>query len=161
MKKEMSSQAAAASMIRAYMKANGYVGSVSSSSYAGGNSVRVGVVDLPPEKLQPLKEYAGQFQQGHFDGMIDLYEYSNVDKSIPQVKFVFVENRASDEMRQSIWDYMKASYAGMEGAPADAKDAGSFRNENFCEYGDRLIYRLFAGGYNNSQYWDSIAAAVA
>jgi len=155
--KQVSTHAAAAKMIRAYMRQNNIIGSVKSSSYSGGSSVDIYTNDLPPNVYKQLKEYADQFQYGHFDGMVDMYEYSNNRQDIPQVKFVFVNNHISANMRQSIWDFLRGFFSGMENAPRDAKLAGSFFVHN--EYGDRLIHRFFAGGYNNSQFWDSLANA--
>ena len=158
MSKEISRHAGAAKMIRAYMKANGIAGSVRSESYSMGSSVRVHVQDLLPAQYAELKAFANQFQYGHFDGMIDLYEYSNSREDIPQVKYVFVDNKMSDELGESIYQFIKGYYAGMENAPASFKDAHSFYNENFGDYVSRLVYRLFVGGYMQNQYYESIGA---
>jgi hypothetical protein len=158
MKKEKSDQAKAAAMIKAFCKKQGIPCKASSEQYSMGPSVRVAVEDLAPAKMDELKAYASQFQYGHFDGMQDLYEYSNCKEGVPQAKFVFVENRASEEKRQAIYDYMKANDAGMEGAPEKLDDARLFYNENFCEYADVLIYRLFRGGFNQNRFYDSLAA---
>ena len=156
MAREMSSQARAAKMIRQYMKVNGIAGSVRSDSFAGGDSVSIRVEDLQPVQYSALKDYANQFQYGHFDGMIDLYEYSNRRDDIPQVKFVSIYNKMSDQVAQAIYDFIKGYYAGMEGAPENVNDAGSFYNQNFDAYASNLVYRLFAGGYNSNQYYESI-----
>lgn len=160
MSKEISRHAGAAKMIRAYIKANGIAGIVRSESYSMGSSVRVHVQDLLPAQYAQLKAFANQFQYGHFDGMIDLYEYSNSREDIPQVKYVFVDNKMSNELGESIYQFMKGYYAGMENAPASFKDAHSFYNENFGSYASHLVYKLFAGGYMQNQYYESIGAIV-
>ena len=158
MKKEISSHAGAAKMIRAYMKANGIAGSVRSESYSMGSSVRVYVQDLLPAQYGELKAFANQFQYGHFDGMIDMYEYSNNRDDIPQVKFVFVDNKMSDELGEKIYQFMKGYYSGMDDSPASYKEAHSFYNKNFNGYANNLVYRLFAGGYCQNEYWISVGA---
>jgi len=69
--------------------------SVTSDNFAGGNSVNIrwnlGPVDDEIEKL------VNQFQYGHFDGMIDCYEYSNTRKDIPQAKYVMCEREFKNE----------------------------------------------------------------
>ena len=156
MKKEMSSQAKAAKMIRQFMKANGIAGSVRSDSFAGGDSISIRVEDLNPIQYKVLKDYANDFQYGSFNGMIDLYEYDNRNDSIPQVKFVSINNKMSDGVAQSIYDFIKGYYAGMENAPENFADASSFYNQNFGAYASNLVYRLFSGGYNSNQYYESI-----
>lgn len=73
--------------------------SVKSSNYANGSSVNVSWFDGVPSK--ELEGFLRQFQQGHFDGMIDLYEYSNT-KDMPQAKFVFGKRTVSKEKREII-----------------------------------------------------------
>ena len=102
MSKQISSHAHAAKLIRAEMKRRGYKASVRSSSYSMGSSVHVDVhADLRPEERDELESWCGQFQEGHFDGMIDLYEYSNRRDDIPQVKFVFVRVVYSQKVRDA------------------------------------------------------------
>ena len=160
MARVMSNHAAAAAMVRRWMRENGFVGRVNADSYAGGSSVNIYVQDLPPNRLEELENYAGQFEYGHFDGMIDLYEYSNVREDIPQVRFVFVNNEISAEMRQRIWDFLRGYYNGMENAPENAQDAGLYRNQNFQEYGNVLIYRAFRGGYMQNEFWNFVNGVV-
>ena len=156
MSREISRHAGAAKMIRAYMKANGIAGSVRSSSYSMGSSINIDVQNLNPEQYAALKSYADQFEYGHFDGMIDLYEMSNVRDDIPQVKYVFVNNRMSDELGEKIYQFIKGYYSGMEGAPESFKEAHSFYNKNFNGYASHLVFQLFGGGYMRNQYWESV-----
>ena len=60
--------------------------SVKSDNFANGNSVDIHW-NLGPT-TDEIEKLVGQFQYGHFDGMIDLYEYSNTRDDIPQAKFV-------------------------------------------------------------------------
>lgn len=64
--------------------------SVTSETYSMGNSIDIKWEGIPTKaEVQPLVK---QYEQGHFDGMTDSYEYSNYRKDIPQVKFLFLEN---------------------------------------------------------------------
>jgi len=148
-----STHAQTAAMIRKHIKSLGIKAQVTSDSYAGGNSVRVSLTDETPAVCAKIEEYVNQFQYGSFNGMQDLYEYTNTRNDIPQVKYVFVNNHASPEMRQKIWDFMKGYYAGMEGCPADVKDAQNYLNPNFGGYADQEIWRLFSGGFGREDFW--------
>lgn len=74
--------------------------SVTSSTYAGGNSVRVSWHDGPT--MDQVQEHTGKYQYGHFNGMEDIYEYSNKRDDIPQAKYVMEERSMSDETRAII-----------------------------------------------------------
>ena len=71
---------------------------VTSKNYAGGNSVDIswnlGPVDSEIENL------VNKYQYGHFDGMTDMYEYSNARNDIPQAKYVFAQRdyRSEEEL---------------------------------------------------------------
>ena len=156
MKKEISRHAGAAKMIRQYLKENGIAGSVRSKSYSMGSSINVDVENLSPEIYKALSSYVNQFEYGNFNGMEDIYEMSNVRDDIPQVKYAFVNNRMSDVLGEEIYQFMKNYYSGMEGAPSSFKEAHSFYNKNFNGYASHLVYKLFAGGYMQNQYWESV-----
>ena len=64
---------------------------VTSDNFAGGNAVRIGWVDGPSN--EQVRELTDKYEYGHFDGMIDMYEYSNVRDDIPQVKYVTLQRR--------------------------------------------------------------------
>lgn len=140
MKNEISNHAHVAKLIRAELKKNGIDGQVRAKSYAGGSSVHIYLSDELPATVASVEDFCAEFQAGNFDGMRDLYEYSQ--KSGPTVKFVFVRCDYSDEIRAAAWDYCRSYWAGMDEAPADFRKAGSF----ICQqagnvYGDQLIGR--------------------
>jgi hypothetical protein len=73
---------------------------VTSESYSMGSSVRIEWTDgVTSEKVDELVK---KFQYGHFDGMQDLYEYSNSRDDIPQVKYVQTERHMSEETKEVI-----------------------------------------------------------
>jgi hypothetical protein len=71
--------------------------SVRSSNFSMGNSVDIGWTNGPVTKA--VEEITDKYQYGHFDGMIDLYEYSNNRDDIPQAKYVFASRTLTDEIR--------------------------------------------------------------
>ena len=108
--------------------------SVKSENYAGGNSVDISYKatrETPAPKA--IQEIVGKYQFGHFDGMQDLYEYSNTREDIPQAKFVFV-NPDTRELRQEI-EGEALRYWGVEGCD----DAGVRQKLNMWK--DQAVYR--------------------
>lgn len=125
-----SAHAQAAAMIRKQLKANGIKARVRSESYSMGSSIRVKVLqDLVPAALEEVKAYCNQFQYGHFDGMVDMYENSNSRDDIPQVKYVFVEIEYSEELKQAVKDYI-SEIGGIE-------EHERWRYENLVYSGNR------------------------
>ena len=80
-----------AAEIRKFLKEKKIKASVRSSVFAGGDSVDVEIKEIiNPEDYNKLQDGLRKYQYGHFDGMIDLYESSNLRDDIPQVKFLQV-----------------------------------------------------------------------
>ncbi len=80
--------------------------SVVARCYSGGNSVSVDWIDGPTRK-----EVAGitcKYQQGHFDGMSDCYNYSSADDSLPQVKYIFLLRKYSVLIQKIAFDVLKS-----------------------------------------------------
>jgi len=152
--KQITNHAAAGKIIRAFLKKEGIPGRVRGCAFAGGNAVDVYLENQTPAIREKVEAFANQFQYGNFDGMIDLYEYTNRRDDIPQVKFVFVKNELLGDLKQKIWNYLLAAYVGMEDAPKDAKDADNFYNKRFDAYGYALIGRMFHGGYMDEGFWN-------
>lgn len=92
--------AKAAALLRAEIKKAfpGLKFRCTSETYSGGSSIRVSYEDQPKEVHEAINGLADKYQYGHFNGMEDLYEYSNV-LDLPQAKYVFVENDMSDALR--------------------------------------------------------------
>lgn len=100
--RRLSQAALAAKEIRAILKKEfpGVKFSVNSSSYSGGNSIRIKWIDGPlAEKVEAL---VGKYEYGHFNGMEDLYEFSNSIDGLPQVKFLFCERSISPEKAKAL-----------------------------------------------------------
>lgn len=149
--KTLSDHAAVAKAIRAELKRRGVAGRVTSSSFAGGNSVDVYTFDLPPTVAKELEAFCGQFMYGHFDGMTDCYEYSNKRSDLPQAKYVHLSNRTSATLEASIWEYCRRYFHGLEQAPETGYE-NLYVKELDC-YGSQLVWRVFNGSQGN--FWNA------
>lgn len=107
--------------------------SVTSANYAGGNSVRINYTDGVPSKQ--VDKLVAKFQYGHFDGMNDIYEFSNTREDIPQAKFVQVQRDISPEVRQSIKTKIANDF-GIE----NENDEQQWYDEFSC-WSDQVIWR--------------------
>lgn len=74
--------------------------SVRSQNYAGGNSIDVDWCDGPT--VQEVESHLAKYEKGHFNGMEDIYEYSNLNSDIPQTKYLFCNREMSSETRQNL-----------------------------------------------------------
>ena len=139
MTKQKTPHAAAAAAIRKELKKHNVPATVRSSSYAGGNSVTVNLTGDPmPGTIRRVEQFANQYQEGHFDGMSDCYEFSNDRPDLPQVRFVFVNVEYSEAMYQAAYEWLCAVQGDFEDMDprANYEDvreawAGSYR---VCEW---------------------------
>lgn len=115
MKKEPTTWAAAAAMIRAELKKHGIKGTVRSRAYAGGTSVDVSLDNALPATAKKVSAFVNQFEYGTFDGMTDSYSYDNPRDDLPQVKYAFVDNVIPADVRASAWEYAKNFFADTVG----------------------------------------------
>lgn len=72
--------------------------SVTSSNFAGGNSISVKWEDGVDSDL--IKPITNAYQYGNFNGMIDMYEMNNRNDSIPQVKYATTSRSFSNEAQE-------------------------------------------------------------
>ena len=77
---------------------------VRSDSFSMGNSVDVSWTDGPTRS--DVDRIIGRYQYGHFDGMQDLYEYSNRRDDLPQAKYVSGSRSMSDNVRAELLAYV-------------------------------------------------------
>lgn len=148
-----SEQAQAAAMIRKHLKAHGIKARVTSASGSMTSSVNVTIKDdVLPATRKAIENYCNQFQYGHFDGMQDLYEYSNSRDDIPQVKYVMINTDYSDEIRQEVYEYLCANFADfsdLSGNYADNINAAAGR-----EWVSTWVHRVLMGSLN-CDFWTS------
>lgn len=82
--------------------------SVTSENFSMGDAVNVEWTDGVSE--EQVKEIIRDYQEGHFDGMIDLYEYSNSREDIPQVKYLSLNRELSEETVRKFAKKFKEDY---------------------------------------------------
>jgi len=107
--------------------------SVRSSNYAGGDSVHVNWTNGPTRDA--VTEITDKYQYGHFDGMIDLYEYSNNIEGLPQAKYVLEQRTISDD----VYEAKKAEIAKEFGIE-DAADENQWMFA-FNDWSNHVVYR--------------------
>jgi hypothetical protein len=107
-----SNQALAAQAIRKELKAMGIKASVKSKGYSMGDSVDVTLLNDPtPSVVAAVKDMTAKYQYGHFNGMEDIYEYSNCNDDLPQTKHLFVNVDYSDELRAKVKVFVSNYYS--------------------------------------------------
>lgn len=141
--KPKSNQAQVASLIRAYLKKIGVPGRVRSEGFSMGDSVNVDIVDISPDVMSKIESFAKDYQAGSFDGMNDIYEYSNRRKDIPQTKYLFVNVTFTDELKQAAWSYILENYGLADSLEPVFKDVG-FTQVMGVDPGS-FVYRFLRG----------------
>ncbi len=99
-----------AAEIRKILKDKNVKASVRSEQFSMGNSVDVEIKDLiDPEVYKALQEGLAKYQYGHFDGMYDIYEYSNSREDIPQTKFLSIKYdwRLHDQAIEKLEEFVR------------------------------------------------------
>lgn len=158
MTKYVSEHAQVAKLIRAELKKNGIVGKVRSEGYRGGNSVGVTLSDLPPWTIAEIEKYCAQYQYGQFDGMTDYYEFNNVNKDIPQVRYVTVTCEFSDGVKDAAYQHIKSLHPeDFAGAPATYKEL-DWRHQTSESHQpiSQIVRRVLANTWphsTSSHYW--------
>lgn len=108
---------------------------VRSDAFTGGTSVTVSWTDGPT--TEQVSAIIDKYQYGHFDGMIDMYEYSNDRPDIPQAKYVISQRSMSEQAFSELSQYVKENYAGLENFDPD------LFYDNWNASGRQLVGRLF------------------
>jgi hypothetical protein len=90
--KKLTPAAQVAKLLKTKSKSLGLEVKASSKNYTGGDSVTIKVLKGSDKSFNELKEYSSQFKEGKFDGMNDIYEYTNSRDDIPQTKYLFIND---------------------------------------------------------------------
>ena len=127
--------------------------SVKSESYSGGNSIRIYWTNGPV--TEAVSDITGKYQLGHFDGMIDCYEYSNHDATIPQVMYIFNNREVSEEIKEKIFATLQKMHTEFDKVYSlDECSADLMKTWNAWtprEFIYRLLYKMdLTNGYQES-----------
>lgn len=109
--------------------------SVKSEGYSGGNSVRISWNDGPTN--EQVTEFTAKYQFGSFNGMEDIYEYTNSRSDIPQAKYVSESRGMSDEAKAILQPIADEMFEGFK------KDNDDFKPYNCWDAG-QFLYRIFS-----------------
>ena len=107
--------------------------SVKSSTYSGGDSVRISWENGPT--MKQVEQYTKDFQYGNFNSMEDIYENTNTNKNIPQVKYLFLDR----EMSKNLADFLRKEIIKKH----DFSRIDEYEKE-------REIYRLSRADFNST-----------
>lgn len=157
--KTMSRHAEAAKQIRAQLKVMGVYAKVRSDRASMTSSVDVYLIDATPEIKAAVEKIAHPYQYGHFNGMEDIYEYTNTREDIPQVKFVFVNNQLTDNLRSGIYAHIRNTWSNGSDLPESYEAARNVFFVSGNSYIQDMVYRQFAQA--DSDYWASAQARKA
>lgn len=138
--REKSEHAAAAQAIRQDLKKAfpGVKFRVRSSSFSMGNGVDVDWTDGPTRS--EVDRIIGRYQYGHFDGMQDLYEYSNRRDDLPQAKYVSGSRSMSDRVRAELLAYVAERFFEPEDREGVTENT---RMPNGCWWVQEQVWREF------------------
>jgi hypothetical protein len=105
--------------------------SVTSDNFANGNAVRISWTNGPTEAQ--IDEITSKYQYGHFNGMDDIYEFSNNIEGLPQAKFVSTSRTVSEDLISRLEIDFKNFYDN-----ADANDYDHWSIKNVVR---RMLYK--------------------
>lgn len=143
MARTQSTQALCAKAVRKELKAMGLKPDlVRSEGFSNGDAVRVQFTDVPKPKRNIIEKALAKYQYGHFNGMEDIYEYSNCQEDVPQVKYVTINFKASDELKQKALKNLIETFNGMEDAPDDITDSRwqTWRHPKFGDHIQQMVW---------------------
>lgn len=103
---------------------------VKSKNYSGGDSINISYVNGPTQK--EVERYVRDFEYGKFDGMTDMYNMTNVNKNIPQVKYLFVNRRMSSQLEKYLREELADYYNNWDDLPEYQKYR--LMNDMFKDY---------------------------
>lgn len=113
-KRTLTGAALCAASIRTELKNNfpTYKFSVTSDNFSGGDSVRISWKDGPTTKQ--IDSIVNKYQYGHFNGMEDIYEYSNNIEGLPQTKYVSTSREINPELKNRLLPEFEKLYKSDE-----------------------------------------------
>ena len=109
-KRKLTYAAQVAKIIKSELKKLGLKVSVRSAHFSGGDSVDVYLEDVRPDLLEKIEERYSKYKMGNFDSMTDCYNYDNFNRNLPQVKYLFFNNKCSERLRECAEKYIEDFY---------------------------------------------------
>jgi len=138
-KGRLTGAAACADAIRAELKEKfaGVKFSVKSSTFSMGDSVDISWSDfLSRDEVEAV---VSKYQQGRFNGMEDIYEYSNNIEGLPQAKYVSARRDMSEEAKSILVPIAEKLYNELK----EQGDARVDRMYNFENFLHQIFYNTY------------------
>lgn len=154
-----SRHAQAAKEIRQALRKIGVKAQVRAKSYTGGDSVSISAEDINPSLTAQINEIAQRHQMGHFNGMEDIYEYSNTDGDVAQVKYVMAYTGFSLEMKQKALEFIKSKRTSGLGLGEMPNIYTEIENYEQLQYINKVLYGKC--DCLSDLFWQSQNAAAA
>lgn len=144
----LSTHSNCAKAIREELKLNfpNYKFSVTSESFSGGNSVHISWNN--GATVKQVDRIVNKYQYGHFNGMDDMYEYSNNIEGLPQVKFISTSRTVTEDLLSRLEIDFKNFYNN-----ADVNDFDHWSIKNVVR---RMLYKLEIVNAENIKGWKQI-----
>lgn len=121
--------------------------SIKSQTYSGGDSLNVRFT-ATKETIgiyKEVKSIASKYEAGRFDGMTDMYEYTNKTEG-PTVKYLFVDMN-TDEMKK---EYLPTFLKEWGLTEEEFNTANHVYNTRLGEWSSQKMHREFNREYNIS-----------
>lgn len=99
------------------------------------HSINIDYADGPTQQM--IKKIVDKYEMGYFDGMEDIYKYTNRRDDIPQVMYVFVNRHMSETVGQNILNRIRKTLFNCENL--ELNDYSKDHNA----YGHTLVWREF------------------
>lgn len=103
--KELSRVAKVSKAIRQDLKAMGIKAKVQSSSGSWSDAIRIYLSNERPEVVDKINKLVCKYKAGYFDGMNDIYEYTNNNDL--SVEYIFVENIIDNSIIDKAEQYLR------------------------------------------------------
>lgn len=132
-----------------------------------GDSVDVRVENANGQQRKLIDTELEKYQYGRFNGMEDIYEYSNTREDIPQTKYLSINYHYTADYQQAAYDWTKAHYMDSEQLstmPELYEDADS-NTRLHNEWLSTIIYQVLNGsktryeGKEARTFWDDYKPA--
>ena len=120
--------------------------SVTSDNFSGGNAVRISWENGPTD--EQVSNIVNRYEYGHFDGMKDIYKYSNTIENLPQVKYITTSRTISEDLTNRLEIDFKNFY--------NNEDANDFDHWSVKNVVRRMLYKNEIVNADNIKGWKLI-----
>jgi hypothetical protein len=112
------------------------INSITYRSYSMGDSVDVRATDLGKEQRETLEALLNEYQDGHFDGMQDLYVYNRTVNKPRTAKYVHLVHEFTPETKAKLTAMIENKWD----IPADDRECF----KKFNQWRDAVLWRFMS-----------------